>query len=344
MDPVSQGLIGAILPQSVSNKKEIRLVAAIGFLSGLLADIDVVIRSSTDPLLFLDYHRQFTHSLIFIPIGGLVAAGFCWLFLKKRLSFWKIYLYAFLGYGTHCFLDACTNYGTQLLWPFSDARVAWNVVSIIDPIFTFTLVFLVIIAVVRKSPLIARIGLLFAIIYLLFGLYQREKAQDVLLSLAQSRGHEVERVLVHPAIGNLLVWRSIYESNGNYYVDAVRVGLFSEPKIYNGDSIKVFDPVQELPDLDTDSVLYGDINRFRRFAKDFLVVYPQYPDIIGDLRMGILPNSIKPIWGIKFNPDKGNEHVSMDNYERSVTGDTIQAFISMLLGKELPSEKIHDKK
>ncbi|MEE8298686.1 MAG: metal-dependent hydrolase, partial [Thermodesulfobacteriota bacterium] len=92
MDPVSQGFVGAVLPQSSSSKKEIRLAAAIGLLSGLLADIDVVIHSSTDPLLFLDYHRQFTHSLIFIPLGALVAAGICWLFLKKRLSFAKIYL------------------------------------------------------------------------------------------------------------------------------------------------------------------------------------------------------------------------------------------------------------
>ena len=91
MDPVSQGLVGAALPQSVSNKNEIRLAALIGFFAGLLADIDVVIRSSSDPLLFLDYHRQFTHSIIFIPIGGLIAAGFCWMFLKKRLNFRKIY-------------------------------------------------------------------------------------------------------------------------------------------------------------------------------------------------------------------------------------------------------------
>jgi inner membrane protein len=336
MDPVSQGLVGAILPQSVSSKKEIRLAAAIGFLSGLLADIDVVIHSSTDPLLFLDYHRQFTHSLVFIPIGALVAAGFCWLFLKKRLSFWKIYLYAFLGYGTHCFLDACTNYGTELLWPFSDARIAWNVVSIIDPIFTFTLLFLVIIAAVRKSRLIARLGLLFAVCYLFFGLYQRERAEDALLSLAQSRGHEVERTLIHPSIGNLLVWRSIYEAHGSYYVEAVRVGPFSEPKIYNGGSIKVFDPIQELTGLDPDSVLYSDINRFKSFAKDFLVIHPEYPDIIGDLRMGILPNSTVPIWGIKFNSVKEDEHVSMDNYERSVNGDAIQIFISMLLGRNLP--------
>ena len=76
MDPVSQGLVGSVLPQSVSNKHELRLAAVIGFLAGLLADLDVLIRSSEDSLLFLDYHRQFTHSIIFIPVGGLVAAFF----------------------------------------------------------------------------------------------------------------------------------------------------------------------------------------------------------------------------------------------------------------------------
>ena len=335
MDPVSQGLVGSVLPGSVSNKKEIRLAAAIGFLSGLLADIDVLIRSSTDPLLFIEYHRQFTHSLIFIPIGGLVAAGFCWLFLRKRLRFWKIYFYATLGYGTHCFLDACTNYGTELLWPFSDIKVAWNIVSIIDPIFTLTILLLVIIAVIKKSPLIARIGLVFAVSYLIFGFYQREQAKDALFVLAESRGHIVERVEVHPSIGNLLVWRSIYESDGIYYVEAIRVSPFSGTKIYDGDSIKVFDPDLELVGVDPDSALYNDVSRFRHFARDFLVVHPDHPDIIGDLRMGMLPNSTVPLWGIKFDPEKENEHVSMENYDRSLDDEKIQTFISMLLGKSL---------
>jgi len=337
MDPVSQGLVGAVLPQSVSNKNEIRLAAIIGFLSGLLADLDVVIRSSSDPLLFLDYHRQFTHSIIFIPIGGLIAAGVCWLFLKKRLGFWKIYFYAVLGYGTHCFLDACTNYGTQLLWPFSDLRVAWNVVSIIDPIFTFTLMFFVIIAVVKRSTFFARLGLVFAVCYLLFGLYQREEAEDALAALAESRGHQAERIIVHPSIGNLLVWRSIYEADGYYHVEAVRVSPFSETRIYSGDSIKVYDPAKELVNLEPDSVLKKDIKRFSKFAKNYLVVPANYPDTIGDLRMGILPNSIQPIWGIRIDQESQDEHVSMDNYERSVNVEKIQIFISMLLGKQLPS-------
>ncbi|GAL32009.1 integral membrane protein [Vibrio maritimus] len=42
------------------------VAGALGLLSGLAPDIDVLIRSSHDPLLFLEFHRQFTHSLLFI--------------------------------------------------------------------------------------------------------------------------------------------------------------------------------------------------------------------------------------------------------------------------------------
>ena len=338
MDPVSQGLVGSVLPASASNKKEIRLAILIGFLAGLLADMDVVIRSSTDPLLFIEYHRQFTHSLIIIPIGGLIAAGFCWLFLRKRLGFWKIYLYAVLGFGTHCFLDACTNYGTELLWPFSDLKIAWNNVSIIDPIFTITLLVLMVVAVIRKSKTASRIALVFAISYLLFGLYQKERVEDTVLALAETRGHEIERMEIHPSIGNLILWRSIYECDGIYYVQAIRVSPISAPQIYSGDSIKAYDPDTEIADLDKDSVLYHDIERFKHFARGFLVVHPDYPNIIGDLRMGMLPNSILPIWGIEFNPSNQNEHVSMENYDRSLDDGKLKTFLSMLQGKDLDDQ------
>ena len=91
MDPVSQGVVGALAPASASDGKYLRLAAFIGFLSGLLADTDVFIRSSEDPLLSNDYHRQFTHSLLLIPLGGLIAGAVLWLFLGKRISFKRIY-------------------------------------------------------------------------------------------------------------------------------------------------------------------------------------------------------------------------------------------------------------
>ena len=70
MDPVTQGTVGAIFAQAVAHKRTAVWAAVCGLLGGLAPDLDVLIRSENDPLLFLEYHRQFTHSLIFIPVGG----------------------------------------------------------------------------------------------------------------------------------------------------------------------------------------------------------------------------------------------------------------------------------
>ena len=66
MDPVSQGALGAIFAQTISNKKKILIGSILGCIAGLAPDLDIFIRSSSDPLLKLEYHRQFTHSLVFI--------------------------------------------------------------------------------------------------------------------------------------------------------------------------------------------------------------------------------------------------------------------------------------
>jgi len=335
MDPVSHGLLGAALAESIADKNEIRLASLTGFLSAMLADADVFIRSTEDPLLTLDYHRQFTHSLIFIPVGGLIAAAILWLFLRRRMRFRKIYLYATLGYATAGLLDACTSYGTQLLWPFSDARIAWNVISIIDPVFTLTVAVFVIVAVVKKSRVIARAGLAFVILYLLLGLYQREGAEDVTRALAESRGHEIERMIVHSSIGNIILWRSVYESDGVYYTDTVRRGFLSEPRVYEGGSLPAVEVGSDFQDVDPDSVLYRDILRFEHFSDGYLVVNPQYPDVLGDLRYSLLPNGIIPLWGIVINTERQDRHVTMFDYHRAVTADKWRAFMTMLRGGDL---------
>ena len=72
MDPLSQGIVGSVAAQQKSSKEKILLITIIGFLSGMAPDLDVFIRSSHDPLLAIEFHRQFTHSLAFIPIGALI--------------------------------------------------------------------------------------------------------------------------------------------------------------------------------------------------------------------------------------------------------------------------------
>lgn len=85
MDPISQGVLGATVPQSVVKDKGQMLPAfIIGWLAGMAADLDILIQSASDPLLSLEYHRHFTHSLSFIPIGALICAVILLPFLKRK--------------------------------------------------------------------------------------------------------------------------------------------------------------------------------------------------------------------------------------------------------------------
>ena len=72
MDPLTQGALGAALPLATRRRAGAVAAGALGFVAGMAADLDVLIRSDLDTLLYLQYHRQFTHSLIFIPVGSAI--------------------------------------------------------------------------------------------------------------------------------------------------------------------------------------------------------------------------------------------------------------------------------
>ena len=87
MDPVTQGALGAAASVALLGRRSpvsAPALAAMGWLGGMAADLDVLIRSSSDPLLAIEYHRHFTHSLAFVPLGGLIVA-LPWLLRKKPL-------------------------------------------------------------------------------------------------------------------------------------------------------------------------------------------------------------------------------------------------------------------
>ena len=151
MDPVTQGIVATTSAQAFSKKNHLIIASMIGFLAGLSPDIDIFIRSDTDPLLFLEYHRHFTHSLFFIPIGSLLCTiVFYYVFAKKfNFSFRNTYIFSLIGYATHGVIDSFTTYGTQLLWPFSNERIAWNSISVIDPLFTLPVIILCVITLIK---------------------------------------------------------------------------------------------------------------------------------------------------------------------------------------------------
>lgn len=340
MDPLSQGLLGAALSTSSSKRETLKVATICGALGGMAPDLDIFIRSQTDPLLMIEYHRHFTHSLAFIPIGGLLVALALYVFFRKRASFGLVYLFTTLGFATHGLLDASTSYGTRLLWPFSDYRVSWNIVSIIDPIFTFTLLIFLILALWRKSRKLMRIGLTLALCYLTLGFYHQQQAGDAIRELADQRGHHIERLWLNPTIGNHILWRSVYEAtDGHYYIDAVHASYWKPIFIIEGTSITKIDKETIFPELAKESTQRDDIRRFAYFSKDFIYIHPQDPHLIADLRYGRLPNDLNALWAIRVNPQTPDAHVKFMNL-RHFEDRHYQAFWLMLTGESEENQAV----
>ena len=334
MDPLTQGLLGGTLALSAANRQESRLAAVAGFAAALLADADVLIGAGDDTLLQVEFHRHFTHALIFVPLGALVAAALLWPLLRRRLEFKRIYWYALLGYATAGLLDACTSYGTHLLWPFTDTRIAWSIVAIVDPLFTLLLLIAFVLALRKRAVSPARAGLALAGAYLLLGIWQHQDALQSARALAATRGHEVQRIIVKPTLGNLLLWRSVYASGDSFYIDAIRVGPGVE-RVYPGASLRRFDADRDLPDLPRDSVLWRDIERFERLSDGFVVADPGRDKVLVDIRYSMLPNGIEPMWGLDYDVVSTARHARFEVY-RDRPANTGQAFKAMLLGRDLP--------
>ncbi len=334
MDLLTQGLLGTAMAQAGAKQQEIRIATGIGFLAGIAADVDILIQSENDPLLNIEFHRHFTHSLFFVPLGALLVALLLWPLLRKRLPFSRLYLFTFLGYCLSGMLDAFTSYGTNLLWPVSDARVALNIISVLDPAFTLILLIAGVIAFRRYSRTMARFGLLLAAVYLSFGWLQWQRAENVAESLIAERGHRAEQLLVKPTLANLVLWRAIYEFDGKFHVDAIRVGLFSEPRIYPGEAVDKFVLERDLNGLPDSSVLAQDISRFSHFSSGFLAIRPEQPHVLVDVRYSNLPTTLAPLWGIEINPQQPDQHAQYKLY-RDSSSATREKFLKLLLGEHI---------
>ena len=339
MDPLSQGTVGAVFAQSTSNKSNIFKVGLIGFLAGLAPDFDVFIGSSTDPILFLEFHRQFTHSLIFIPFGSLIVSLLVFPLVKRSMSFKNVYIASLLGYATHGLLDACTSYGTLLFWPFSNERITWNNISIIDPLFTIPVLLLAATAIKTKKKVFSFFAIGWIAFYLSLGFVQYERALSTANELANSRGHNAERLTLKPSFGNLILWKSIYQHNDTFYVDAIRTVQLSTWCV--GESIRAFDYEQHLPDLDEDSQQKKDIERFRWFSQDYLG-YDEEKNIVTDVRYSMIPNQIDPMWGLVIDDQLDiNEHAIWWT-SRSLDESQLDLFKDMLKGKKCTTSSRYD--
>lgn len=328
MDPVTHGLIGATASQSYANERGFRAAAIVGLISAILADLDVFLGSHSDPLLTLELHRQFTHSILFIPLGALIATLLLWWFVKKYLTLKEIYLFSLAGYATAGITDYFTSYGVLLFWPFSDTRYSLDIISVFDPLFTLGIIVLTGLAFYKRKQLLARVSIVWIVIYLFFGFIQQQKAIAVGQQIAADKNHEISQLIAKPTIANNWLWSIRYVAGDSIYSAGVKLIPFSEPLIYRGEQSPLLKWQEDFKSYQG-TILYNDIARFSELSNGVLIRHPEHKQVLGDGRYSLLPTTLSPLWGIQVDTTQPNRHVRFGTY-RNADKEIRERFLEML--------------
>ena len=141
MDSLTQAALGAAIGEAILGKKLGNKGAVIGAVIATVPDLDIALYLFYDKFEMLSIHRGYSHSILFSIAGAFLIAYLLqrikW---AKQVSYLRLWVFSWLALFTHMLLDTFTAYGTQLLLPFSNKRLGFDSINIIDPVYTMPLI------------------------------------------------------------------------------------------------------------------------------------------------------------------------------------------------------------
>lgn len=186
---------------------------------------------------------------------------------------------------THPILDCFTTYGTQILQPFSDFRVAFNNIAVADPMYTLPFALCLLIAsflqrTSRSRKLWNSAGLIWSCAYMLFTIGNKFVINRVFLDTLDEEALQYERFMTTPTILNNVLWSGIAETKDSFYF-----GLYSHM-----DKSKKF-KLNSIPKT-KDSILKTHegytLDKLRWFSDNYFILSETSTDTLDyfDLRFG----------------------------------------------------------
>ena len=139
-----------------------------------------------------------------------------------RAGYWGWVNLFFWAILTHPLLDACTAFGTQLFQPFSDYRVAFNTISVADPLYTLPFLICLIWAArktrnTRGRRIVNWVGIGISSAYLLYGTYHKLSFDKLVEQTLVERNIEYNRFTTNPVILNNILWNVVVDVDTAYY-------------------------------------------------------------------------------------------------------------------------------
>ncbi|MDP1906699.1 MAG: hypothetical protein Q8K85_00265, partial [Hyphomicrobium sp.] len=135
------------------------------------------------------------------------------------------------------------------------------------------------------------------------------------------------RLAVKPTLGNLLLWRAVYELDRVFRIAAISVRPFAAPVVYPGQP----QPRLDLASVGASPTQRRDLARFSAVSDGWLVRHPDHADVVGDIRYAMLPDAHRPLWGVQLQREAPARHVTLETF-RTFSADDRAHFLAMLQG------------
>lgn len=269
MDSITHIVLGAALGELILRKRTGNKGAILGAIIATIPDLDILLLPFFDDYQRIVIHRGYTHSLLFCLLAAMALSIWLkWISWTKDVSRPVLFLFSFLALITHLLLDVFTPYGTQLFLPFSNARVTFDNITVIDPIYTIPilvglLISWNIIKIKRFRSFANKAGLLISLCYLLFTLINKQlvnKQFDKALAISNI---QYSSMMTVPVTAGSIKWYAVAKTDS-----AIYIGNLNILKMNEGISFEKFDINEHLLNYIDDDLAV----RMRWFAKDFYVV------------------------------------------------------------------------
>jgi len=226
VDSITQATLGAAVGELLLGRKLGNRALAWGALFGTLPDLDVLVSPLLDHAANLWWHRGPSHSLLVMILASwALSPWLAKLWKRDKISRRHAGWFIFAVWSTHVLIDCFTTYGTSVLWPFSEYRVGFNHLFIIDFFFTMpmlvALVWLAFLRTKKQLPKRRRLnawGLGLATAYAALSIGLKFVASAGFEADLARRGVTYKRHMEAPTPFNILMWRAVVERDGEFWV------------------------------------------------------------------------------------------------------------------------------
>lgn len=230
MDSLTQIVLGAACGEIALGKKIGNKALLFGAIGGTIPDLDVFIGRFLygNEIQAMAFHRGFMHSILFAVLGsflfGLITYKLYNSGIRKETTSLHNWIWLFfLSIFTHPLLDCFTPYGTQLFTPFSNYRVAFNTISVVDPLYTIPFLLSLIIMMFFNRNRTRRTwwlktGIYLSSAYMIFTIFNKIYMDSVFKKSFEKANININRFSAQPTIFNNILWYSVAETDTKYHL------------------------------------------------------------------------------------------------------------------------------